>query len=272
MTIERPKQKANILDTICETKRSEVINAKQNISETALLEQCKERSKPRGFINSLKQKHEQNEIGLIAEVKKASPSKGLIRADFNAVEIAKTYEASGASCLSVLTDVEYFQGSNDYLQDIVKNTSIPVLRKDFMIDTYQIIESRFIGADCILLIMDILSNKQASELESLANELGMDVLVEVHSLDELERTLDCLKAPMIGVNNRNLRTLEIDRQMINNLKSYIPEDRLAVCESGIRTHEDILEVQKIDVNCFLVGENLMKQENIGNATELLLGK
>lgn len=268
--MEDSDKEVNILDSICDHKLIEVVLAKKEISESVLLEQSKNAPKPRGFMNALRQKSDANQIGLIAEVKKASPSKGVIREVFDPVEIAKSYESAGAACLSVLTDTQFFQGENQYLQDISKNTSIPIIRKDFILDPYQVIEARAIGADCILLIMNILSNEQAKELESLALELGMDVLVEVHTLKELRSTLTHLKAPMIGINNRNLRTLEINRHTTSTLNNNIPDDRLVVCESGIRSHQDILDIQKIGVNCFLVGENLMKEDDIYQATKTLL--
>ena len=270
-TMEYSDKEVNILDSICDNKLIEVVLAKQEISESDLLEHAKNAPTPRGFINALRQKNDANQIGLIAEVKKASPSKGVIREAFDPVEIAKSYESAGAACLSVLTDTQFFQGENQYLQDISKNTSIPIIRKDFILDPYQVIEARAIGADCILLIMNILSDEQAKELESLALELGMDVLVEVHTIKELRSTLKHLKAPMIGINNRNLRTLEINRYTTSTLNKNIPDDRLVVCESGIRSHQDIKEVQKLGVNCFLVGENLMKENDIYQATKTLLG-
>ena len=263
-------EKENILDTICNNKLIEVVLAKQNIRESELLDKCREVERPRGFINSLRHKHNRGEIGLIAEVKKASPSKGVIREDFNHIEIAKSYEKSGATCLSVLTDKEFFQGKDEYLTEISNNVSLPIIRKDFIIDPYQVVESRAIGADCILLIMSILSDEQAIELEAAALSLGMDVLVEVHDLNELSRALSNLKASMIGVNNRNLKTLEINRYTIGGLARHIPDDRIIICESGIRNNDDIKLVQKLGVNCFLVGENLMKNDNIEKATRDLL--
>ena len=261
----------DVLTRICEDKQHHIQIQKQNISEAILQERAASAASPRGFLSALKQKADVKKIGLIAEVKKASPSKGIIREDFDPAYIAKSYENAGASCVSVLTDIPYFQGDDTYLRAVQNAVSLPVLRKDFMLDTYQILESRALGADCILLIMAALGDAQAVELEHAAIELGMDVLVEVHNKDECERALR-LKSPLLGVNNRNLKTLEVSLDTTEQLISLIPEGYTVVCESGIYSHDDILRMQKIGIYSFLVGESLMREQDIEQATQRLLGK
>jgi indole-3-glycerol phosphate synthase len=209
-------------------------------------------------------------VGLIAEVKRASPSKGVIREKFNPVEIATAYAEAGASCISVLTDVPYFQGEDSYLVDVRSHVPLPVLRKDFMLEPYQIKESRALGADCILLIMAALSDVQAAELEQAALELGMDVLVEVHDEAECERALK-LKSTLLGVNNRNLKTLTVDLSTTEKLATMVPDNYTLVCESGIATHQEIERMNKAGAYCFLVGESLMREKDIAAATRKLLG-
>lgn len=223
---------------------------------------------PSGFLSKMKST---TGTAIITEVKKASPSKGIIREDFSPVEIAKIYKESGATCLSVLTDEPYFKGHDDFLIDIKKNVDIPVLRKDFMIDPYQIYESRALGADCVLLIMAALDNAMARDLYETAVGLGMDVLVEVHDLKELERVL-MLNPMMVGVNNRNLKTLEVDINTSIELSMNIPSTTYRISESGIGSRETIKNLQNVGYEGFLVGESLMRQNDIKSAVRNLLEK
>lgn len=216
----------------------------------------------RGFTYNLLKTIEAGQPGVIAEIKKASPSRGVIREDFQADAIAKSYADAGACCLSVLTDIQYFQGSDDYLKQAHAACSLPILRKDFMIDPYQVYEARVIGADCILIIVSALSDLQMQELVGVANELGLDVLVEVHNREELERGL-MLRTPLIGINNRNLHTFETDLDTTLGLLTDVFPDRTVVTESGIHTKEDVNLMRKNNVNAFLVGEAFMKAEDPG---------
>ncbi len=260
----------NLLKEICARTAIDIATRKQITSQSVLQERAKQASPPRGFIKALAQKQAQKHIGLIAEIKKASPSRGLIRDDFNPAQHARDYEAGGATCLSVLTDTPYFHGSLDDLEQARAACSLPVIRKDFIIDVYQVIQARAHHADCVLLIMASLSDDQAKELEHAARELGLDVLVEVHDADEMERALIHLKTPLIGINNRNLSSLAIDLNTSLTLRPMLPVDKIPVCESGIRTHDDIARMMDADIHCFLVGESLMLQRNITHATQQLL--
>jgi indole-3-glycerol phosphate synthase len=222
----------------------------------------------RGFIEAIRRKHAAGDAAVIAEVKKASPSKGLIRKDFDPAQIARSYEAGGAACLSVLTDVDFFQGSNLYLGEARAACSLPVLRKDFTIDPYQVYEARVIGADCILLIVAALEDGPMVEMANLAMELGMDVLVEVHDIDELERALqtDC---ELIGVNNRNLSSFEVTLDTTLALKDAVPRDRTLVTESGIATGADVAKMREAGVETFLIGESFMRDPDPGAALRRL---
>ncbi|MCK5284253.1 MAG: indole-3-glycerol phosphate synthase TrpC [Alphaproteobacteria bacterium] len=251
----------SILDEICARKKDHVAKQKILISLDVLKTQIKDAPEPKGFIDALKTA---NTPAIIAEVKKASPSKGVIRPDFDPVQIAKIYEENGATCISVLTDEPYFHGKDKYLNEIKMAVSLPLLRKDFIIDPYQIYESRALGADCILLIMSALSDKLATELYSLANELDMDVLVEVHNKDELKRALS-FSPKMIGVNNRNLKTLEVNLQTSYDLAKNMPNNILKISESGISNKNTINKLTSAGYHGFLIGESLMRQNNIAMA-------
>ncbi len=261
---------SNTLEEICATTRLHVANKKQRVSQTSLYNRALDQTPARGFHLALKNKVAEGGIGLIAEVKKASPSKGLIRADFEPSGLAKSYEQGGATCISVLTDEKYFQGNDAYLIAVRGSVRLPVLRKDFMLESYQILESRALGADCVLLIMAALTDAEAIELETLARELGMDVLVEVHDQHELERALTHLQSRLIGVNNRSLKTLAVDLATSETLRPLIPADYTVVCESGIATPADIARMRAADMHCFLVGESLMRQKDVTLATKNLL--
>jgi indole-3-glycerol phosphate synthase len=253
---------SDILNKILATKKTEVAASKLAVSLDQLQAQAEAQGEPRDFVGSIHKKVMANKAAVIAEIKKASPSKGVIREDFKPAEIAKSYEKAGAACLSVLTDEQYFQGSTAYLKEARAACKLPVLRKDFIIDEYQVFEARAMGADCILLIVAALELAQMQKLEALANELGMAVLVEVHDADELALALQ-LDTPLIGINNRNLRTFEVSLQTTLDLLKIMPEDRFVVTESGIFTPDDVKLMMDNQVQGFLVGEAFMRQDDPG---------
>ena len=255
---------SDILNKILETKRRELNDALQGSPLIAVRAAAESMPIPRDFIGAIRAKIAAGNAAVIAEIKKASPSKGVIRADFNPAEIAKSYELGGAACLSVLTDVEYFQGSADYLKQARAACNLPVLRKDFMIDAYQVYEARAMGADCILLIAAAIDLAKMRELENIAHNLGMAVLVEVHNGDELELALQ-LETPLVGINNRNLRTFDVTLQTTLGLLERLPGDRIVVTESGIFTADDVKLMRDNNVHTFLVGEAFMRQPEPGVA-------
>ncbi len=255
----------DILKKIVQRKQQEITERKQRKAEPALLkelEQIINDAPTRGFVDAMRKRINAGEPAVIAEIKKASPSKGIIREDFKPAEIAKSYQQGGASCVSVLTDIDFFQGSDDYLKQARAACDLPVIRKDFIIDPYQVYEARAIGADCILLIVAILADEQMRTLYKLARELGMDVLIEVHDEEELQRALP-LEADLVGINNRNLRTFETSLQTTLDLLEQIPNERIVVTESGIHSVEHIKLMREHQVNAFLVGEAFMRADDPG---------
>ena len=260
----------NILEEIFNHKLLEVRDSKKQMSVQEICKKInyQDRNIP-NFFDALQNKKQQGKIGLIAEIKKASPSHGLIRKDFNHLEIAKIYEESGAACLSILTDKKYFQGSPDYLQEVAKQTNLPILRKDFIVDTYQIFEAKMLGTSCILLIVAMLDDKKLAELEQCAIDSGLSVLIEIHNEEELQRASK-LKSKLIGINNRNLKTLEVNIENSLNLIDQVPKGHIAISESGIKDKADILILEQAGISCFLIGEHFMKQNNIALAVKDIL--
>jgi indole-3-glycerol phosphate synthase len=261
---------ADVLQTILAAKRVEVDRARGAISRAQIERLAASADPPRGFERAIRARFAAGKPAVIAEIKRASPSRGLIRADFDPARIAHSYERHGAACLSVLTDREFFGGSREDLVAARHACSLPVLRKDFIVDPYQVYEARMIGADCILLIVAALEDAQMIDLANLAGELGMDVLVEVHDIDELERALqtDC---ELIGVNNRNLRTFEVSLDTTLALKDAVPRDRILVTESGIATRADVVRMREAGVHAFLVGESFMREADPGAALKRMFG-
>lgn len=260
---------SDILEKIVATKKLEIAHNLKHLSLANQREKAQANNeaaafKPRGFIRSIRQKIASGKAGVIAEIKKASPSKGVLRENFIPAQIAQSYEKHGAACLSVLTDVDYFQGSNAYLQEARAACSIPVLRKDFTIDPYQIYEARAISADAILLIVACLELNQMKELEVCAHELGLDVLVEVHNAAELDKALE-LRTPLLGINNRDLKTFEVTLQTTLSLLSSVPDSKTLVTESGILGQADVRLMLNNQVNAFLVGEAFMRSPDPGAA-------
>lgn len=261
----------DVLVRICADKRA-LVAARQAARPLAEVEAAaKSADSPRGFAAALARTHGEGRYALIAEIKKASPSKGLIRPDFDPPALARAYAAGGATCLSVLTDEPYFQGRDDYLVAARGAVSLPVLRKDFMLTPYQIAESRALGADCILIIMAALDDAEAAELTDAARHWGMDALIEVHDADELERALK-LDAVLLGVNNRNLKTLAIDLATTEELAKRVPPDRLLVAESGLYSPADMARMAAAGARAYLIGESLMRQDDVTAATQAILAR
>jgi indole-3-glycerol phosphate synthase len=258
----------NVLAKIIEQKRGEVAELAARHSFAELDRQARQASPVRGFADALVRSSASG-YGLIAELKKASPSKGLIRADFNPAELADAYEMGGATCLSVLTDRNWFQGAPEFLGAARDAVSLPVLRKDFMIDPLQIVESRALGADCILLIMAALDDSEAADLEACAMDYGMDVLIECHDAAELNRAVK-LRSPLMGINNRNLKTMEISLEVGAAMLPALPKDRIAIAESGLFTPADLAKMAHAGARCFLIGESLMRASDVAAATRNIL--
>ena len=260
---------SDVLTRICDDKREHIARRKSEVPLTQLTDAAGKQSPPRGFARTLERSVKATGTGLIAEIKKASPSKGLIREDFDPASLALAYEAGGAACLSVLTDIPHFQGQDSYLEEARREVNLPVLRKDFMLDPYQIVESRALGADCVLLIMAALDDGAARELEAAALALGMDVLIEVHKAAELDLALT-LQSRLLGINNRDLTSLDVDIGTTEALAPHVPDDYIVVSESGLYASGDLARMNRVGVRCFLIGESLMRQTDVAAATRALL--
>ena len=255
---------SDILEKIISVKHREIEESRAAVSFSELERQCSNLPSTRDFVQALRSRVENSQPAVIAEIKKASPSKGVIREDFDPVQIARSYEQSGAACLSVLTDRDFFQGAPEYLTQVKAETTIPVIRKDFIIDPYQVYEARAMGADCILLIVAALETAQMRELERIARGIDVAVLVEVHSREELESALE-LETPLIGINNRNLRTFDTDIRTSLMVAEQIPSERVVITESGINTREDVALMVENSIYAFLVGESMMRKPDPGAA-------
>jgi indole-3-glycerol phosphate synthase len=261
---------ADVLAAICAKRRAAVARQEVLVPRSALERRLADLAPTRGFMRALEAKLAGRELALIAEIKKASPSKGLIREDFDPPGLARAYAAGGAACLSVLTEREHFQGADDHLAAARAAVPLPCLRKDFILEPYQVLETRVLGGDCLLLIIAALSDPEAAELASLARRLQLDILAEVHDAAELDRALR-LEMKLIGINNRNLKSLQVDLRTAEELAPRVPSDRLVVAESGLHRHADLQRMADVGVRCFLVGEALMRAPDVRAATAALLG-
>lgn len=270
MTDRHNDRTPTILRKIVDRKREEIEERKRSVSQADLKAMAGDQPRARGFAQAMADRIGARKPAVIAEIKKASPSKGILRDPFNPPAIAESYEKGGATCLSILTDRDFFQGHEDYLKEARAACSLPVIRKDFMVAPYQVYESRAIGADCILLIAACLTRGQMQELEGIAHEIGLDVLVEVHNSEEMDDALT-LTTPLVGINNRNLHTFEVSLDTTFDLHQRIPEDRLTITESGILTREDVTAMTDREIYGFLVGESFMRAPEPGEKLQELFG-